>query len=394
MSTYGEILLSARAALWANRRRAVLLAAIPAVGVAVISGAIGFVQTSAGELESSLRKLGADHVVVEPGGAGVGGEVPKLPAEAEERARRVPGVRGVAAMSRIASVKVSASLAGESLVTQSDAAPVWAAAAGLPSLLGTRMSGGRFINDFDETTAGPVAVVGSRLADQLGLLPGAQSLRLGGQVFGVVGVLAPVKMLPEMDRSVIVPASAAQRILSDDGRPSRLVVAVAHGKSRAVAGLLPTAVTYETAPAVAAEVASDLLAAREEINSTLAATVGGIGALTLLMSGVAIAASLSASVIQRRSEIGVRRALGHPRGVVSAQFLIEAVLLGASGACAGAIGGITAVLALTFSQGWSPVINPLTLLLASVLAIEVCGLGAIAPALKAARLDPLESLRS
>ena len=186
--------------------------------------------------------------------------------------------------------------------------------------------------------------------------------------------------------------SAEEDFDDEDQEPNKLYVRAEPGTERKTAEVLPIAITLGGSTEVAAKIPTDLLAAQSETDTTLQFVVAGMGLLALVVGAVGIANVMSISVIQRSSEIGIRRALGHSRSTVALQFLLEALGVGILGGLLGVVVGLGAMWVGTNVAGWVFILQP-WLPCGLVGAVIVSMVAGIFPALKAARLEPLETLR-
>lgn len=372
--------------LVARPGRMMLMAAGPLLGVAVIVGSIGILQSTTGELRDALRRLGTNLVTVTVAEG-------RLPHEAAERAASVPTVDAVAALGSVGGTIVSAApLTGQLAVPPAN--QVLTADPQLAGVLEIGLAWGRSLRGFDEEATTTAAVIGGGVAERLWLeSPEVRTLYIGGYPFAVVGVLERSVLYPEVDSAVLIPTSTAQQVFGADPRPAALLVRVEDGTERRTAGLLGDAVTYGAPLNLRASVPSDLLAAQTEIDRTLAGAVVGLGLLAMVVGGFGIANVMLISVMERRREIGVRRALGHTRGVIALQFLTESGLVGLIGAGLGAALAAGFVVAISTARGWTVVLDPLVVAAAVAAAVMVSLLAGMYPAARAARLQPLDALR-
>lgn len=366
--------------------RMLLMAAGPLLGVAVIVGSIGVLQSTTGQLREALRQLGTNLVVVDAADG-------RLSGEAAQRVARVATVKGVAAVGRVDAVSTSAAFPGGELAVP-PANQVLTADSELFGELEVGLRSGRGLGAPDEMGSTTAAVIGDRVADRL-LLEGPvpRTVYLGQSPFAIVGVLEPSVLYPEVDSAILIPTSTAAEMFGADPRPDTLLVRVEDGAVRATAEILADTVTYGAPANVRVSVPADLLAARTEIDRTLAGAVVGLGLLAMLVGGFGIANVMLISVIERRREIGVRRALGHRRAAIAVQFLTESAFVGLVGGVAGAALAVAFVAIVSAAKGWTVVLEAFVIAGAVGAATLMSVLAGVYPATRAARLQPLDALR-
>jgi putative ABC transport system permease protein len=393
VSRYRELLGVAFAGLAARKSRTLLIMLGPTLGVAAIIAAVGLTDSAKGDLKLKLRELGTDLIVAEASSS-FGTDTPKMPADAVPRALSVPTVDRVAAVSELSGVVVTP-YAEAASVYETVPIPVLAADSQLPSVLDVTMVTGRWLNDFDQQELARSAVIGQGLAEEIEMLPGeSRSIDVGGKAYAVVGILERVELDPALNNAVFITFGSAEEDFNDeDQEPNKLYVRADPGTERDTSAILPIAITLGGSTEVAAKIPTDLLAAQSETDTTLQFIVAGMGLLALVVGAVGIANVMSISVIQRSSEIGIRRALGHSRSTVGLQFLLEALGVGILGGLLGVVVGLAAMWAGTNLADWVFVLQPWLPWAGLVGAILVSMLAGIVPALKAARLEPLETLR-
>jgi putative ABC transport system permease protein len=262
----------------------------------------------------------------------------------------------------------------------------------LPTL-GATMAEGRFLDDALATL--PTVVLGSEAATRLGInsLEGGPMVWLGDQWFSVVGILDPVPLAADIDRSALIGYPVAEEEFGIDSAPSTVRVRTDPDLVEAVRDVLaPTA-----NPASPAEVSvtrpSDALEAKAQADDALTALLLGLGAVALLVGGIGIANVLVISVLERRTEIGIRRALGATRRHIRLQFFVEAVLLAAAGGAGGVLLGSAVTAGYATSRDWTVAV-PITALAGGVgVALAVGALAGLYPAARAARLAPADAVR-
>ena len=272
--------------------------------------------------------------------------------------------------------------------------PVIATHLNLPETMDVPMVSGRFLNEYDEASAARVAVIGKDLAEEYGYIANEQrSIQVGGLDYGVVGVLDYVLLEPSMDSAVFLTfANAVEDWDVDEPDPTRLYIR-APTNTRYVAQEVPTVVSLGGPDGANTRVPTDLLDAQSQVDENLNNLTKLMGGLALIVGGVGIANVMSISVIQRSSEIGIRRALGHSRGTIAMQFLVEALVVGVLGGILGAGAGAGVVWLVSEMRDYTMILSVSGLFRWGLVSVAVAVVAGLYPSTKAARLEPLETLR-
>ena len=393
MNWFREILGVGISGLTARKIRTLLIMLGPVLGAAGIVAAVGLNESAKGDVRQTLERLGTNLIVASADGTFSGGEAPTLPEDAVDRALNVSTVDRVAGVTEIGSLTVLPSQGGRDFF-RTIPVPVLSSDQNLLEVLDAKMLYGRFINGADEDNYFRSAVIGQDLAGDYQYLPGeVRTIDVNGEIYGVVGVLENVDLVPKLDTAVIIPKSAAEEDFDIEQKPTTLYVRSTEGTVDSTANALPVAINLGGNEGVTVAVPSDLLEAQGAVDTTLRNILFLMGGLALLVGGVGIANVMSISVIQRSGEIGIRRALGHTKVTIAMQFVLEALFVGVLGGLAGVLAGVGVIYLVSAVLGWIATLNIPLFLVAGGMALIVSVIAGLYPAWKAARLEPLETLR-
>jgi putative ABC transport system permease protein len=373
-----------------RRNRSVMSAIGIAIGIAAIVGVLGLSNSSRSNLINQIDALGTNLIQVQPQtGIGVGNAA--LPATAAGAIARIPNVQAVSQ-----EIATGANVYRSRYVPSEYTAGLSVTAVD-PNILTTlhgSVSQGHFLNAANIKY--PVAVLGATAARALGIisLDGAPTVSIGGQNFTVVGILTPFPLSPALDSSAMVGIPAAVSILGVTNTPSTIDVRANPNDINSVLGALGATADPENPDQVAATSPTAQLQAKAAATSTLTELLLGLGAVALLVGGVGIANIMVITVLERRSEIGLRRALGATRRHIMVQFITESLMLAAIGGIAGVLLGVIATVVFAELQSWGIIIPAIAVWGGLLAALVIGGIAGLYPALRAARLSPTEALRS
>ncbi|MFD1547169.1 ABC transporter permease [Nonomuraea guangzhouensis] len=383
---FADVLRVGAAGLSTRPTRVILSALGIAIGIATMIAVIGISASSREQLLRQLDRLGTNLLTVSAGQT-MFGKPAELPTGAVAMVERIGPVRTAGATGAItATVRRTRYIPEE--VTGGIA--VQAATTGLLATLEGGLSKGTWLNAATERQ--PVVVLGAKAAETLGISRTGVRVWMGGRWFTVVGILTPMPLAPEIERSVLVGFPAGAELLGFDGHPSTIYERSAEESVEGVRGVLPRTVNPENPQEVNVSRPSDALAAKAAAAGAFTNLLLGLGAVALLVGGVGVANTMVISVLERRSEIGLRRSLGATRGQVRVQFLSESLLLSALGGVVGAVLGALATTGYALSRGWPAVVPPWALGGAIAATLVIGTLAGLYPAMRAARLSPTVAL--
>lgn len=384
-----DVLRLAAYGLRARPLRVVLSALGIAIGIAAMVAVVGTSTSSRAQLNRLLDSLGTNLLTAGPG-LTLSGEQATLPDQSVAMVSRVGSVESVTAIGQLPKAKVYRT--NKIPAPQSGGIGTYAVHTDLLNTVGATVASGTWLND--ATAQYPAVVLGARTAERLGIdaVNGDIQVWLGERWFTVVGILDPVPLAPELDLGALIGWQAAQRYVGFDGDITKLYIRTDPDAVEAVHGLLARTVNPAQPNEVDVSRPSDALAARAAANTTFTGLLLGLGAVALLVGGIGVANTMVISVLERRSEIGLRRSLGATRGHIRIQFLAESLLLSVLGGSTGILlgSGVTAVYATL--QNWPTVVPSWVIAGGITAALIIGGVAGLYPAMRAARLAPTEAL--
>lgn len=372
--------------LRARPGRSILTSIGIAIGIAAIVAVVAISASGRADLLAQLDRLGTGLLRVGPGQGVLGGEA-ELPDAAVSMAARIAPVESVSVVGLIDVTVRRTDLIPE---LETGGLAVMAVEPDLLSVLGARIARGRFIGEGDL----PVTVLGKVAAERLGVgdLSVERLVYLGDHWFTVVGVATDLDLHPDLERAALIGYPVAAELFGAV-EPTAIYLRVQPDRSEDVVEVLPATINPENPDQVEITRPADALAAREAADTALTQLLVALGSVALLVGGVAIANIMVMSVLERKMEIGVRRALGATRGHVRRQFLLEAVLLAGIGGVVGVGLGAVITLGVVTARGLILTLPVPAMAAAVGVALAIGAVAGLYPAARAARVPPSQAVR-
>lgn len=385
-----DVTRTAAVGLKTRKLRATLSAVGIMIGIASMVAILGLSESSKSDLLNQLDRLGTNLLTVQAGqGIGIGsGELP------DEAAGMITRIGPVETTSTVSDVGTNAYRSDFVPAGQTGGITVQAVDTNILDTLGGTVAVGEFLNE--ATAAYPTAVLGSVTAERVGIddLTGEPQVLVDDQWFSVVGILDEFVLSPDLDRAVLIGLKSAESYLGHDPVPSTIHVRTDPERVDDVLAVLPATANPQNPEEVEVARPSDVLEAREAVDDAFTALFLGLGAVALLVGGVGIANVMVISVLERKSEIGLRRALGATRGHIRIQFLGESLLLSSLGGLGGVLVGWLVTLGYANLKGWTTLVPTIAIGGGLAAALLIGAIAGLYPAMRAARLSPTEALRS
>ncbi|WP_100809667.1 MULTISPECIES: ABC transporter permease [unclassified Microbacterium] len=375
--------------LRANPLRAALSALGIAIGIAAMVAVIGISTSSEALVKERLSSLGTNLLTV-TAGSDLFGSDSKLPADGIQRVRNLSGVETATWTAALAEVNVYRNPSIDAEAT--GGLTVLAAGDELLPATGSSLRAGVWLNP--ATANLPTTVLGAKAAERLGIRTIGSQVSLGGRLFTVVGILEPAPLAPELDVAALIGGEIAGELFVFDGSPTTIYERSSDESVAVVRELLPRTVNPESPNEVKVSRPSDALAAKNTIDQAFTGLLVGVGSIALLVGGIGVANTMVITVLERRREIGLRRAIGATRGHIRSQFLVEAVLLASLGGLGGSLIGWLIIWLVATANGWLVSIPPYVLVGGVIVTMLVGAIAGSLPAMRAARTSPTAALSS
>ena len=383
-----DILRLAGTGLRARPMRAFLSALGIAIGIAAMIAVVGVSTSSRAQLTAQLESLGTNMLTLTPGSDLTGAEV-KFPTDAVGRVDKIDGVQQSSSTSL-----VKASVYRSSLSDKAATGGISALVAepGLLDVVAGEVDKGAWLNP--ATSSYPSTVLGAAAARRLGVVEPGTQVWLGGTSFTVVGILKPSVLAPELDNAALIGAPVAERLFGYAGNPTTIYERSADRAVERVRELLGPTISPQAPGAVKISRPSDALAAKNAADQAFTSLLTGVGSIALVVGGIGVANTMIISVLERRREIGLRRALGAMRGHILIQFLAEALLLAGLGGALGCVIGVGVTAGVAAANGWPFALPALIILAGLGVTVLIGAVAGLYPAVRAARTPPTAALNA
>jgi putative ABC transport system permease protein len=369
--------------------RAVLSALGIAIGIAAMIAVVGISTSSQAKLAATLDELGTDLLSASQG-QDFFGETVDLPLTAGASAGRTHGVRSAATTGTVADAGVYRS----SMVPEgnTNGITVRSASPTLLDVLDASVAKGVWLTE--GMARYPVVVLGAEAAARLGITEPGRHVMIGSAEYVVAGILEPVPLAAEIDSSALIGEQAAEALAGSPVHPTAVYVRADPALVPQVRDLLARSIQPQSPSDVEVTRPSDALAAQQAADQAFTGLLVGLGGVALLVGGIGVANTMVISVLERRREIGLRRALGATRSHIRQQFLAEALFLSLLGGVAGVLLGVAVTGVFAALRGWPLAIPPVVLAAGLGATLVIGALAGLWPAVRAARIPPTEALQS
>jgi len=367
------------------------------LGIGSFVAIVGIAQTASGQIGKQFNVLQATQAYVfDVGAAQSSSPTVDFPPNADAQADRIHGVVAAGVYWTVQFKQAAVSAHASGFLASKRALPVTAASPGLLAAAGVKLVSGTLFNQFHETHAQNVAVLGETAAAGLGItsLEGQPAIFIDGQPFTVIGIIASSQRLPQLSVGVTVPESTALRLWGPPAHEqAQMLIHTTLGAARVVAEQAPVAIRPDNPTLLKGAAAPSAAQLQRNVSTSLNTLFLTLAGIALIVGAVGIANTTLVAVLERAGEIGLRRALGARPRHIGVQFLTESTALGLLGGLIGASLGVVAILAITIYRHWTALLDPRIVIAAPVAGAVVGLLAGLYPALRASLMEPADALR-
>lgn len=395
--TLRDLLNEAIAGMFARPWRMVLTMLGIVIGLTALVATLGLSGTANNRIISQFDELAATGIVATVRPGAVVGNASAIPWDAAARLLRLEGVAAAGTLSEVnvGDTLVSASPIKDPRNQTAFNLAVKAVSPELYTAVRAELETGRFPDQGHSDRADRVAVLGPTAASRLGIVSvdNLPAIAIGDRIYLVIGILRNVARQPDLLGSVIIPEGTAQHDYGLTG-PESVVIETRIGAASLIVQQTPLALRPDNPRVIRVEFPPEPQRVRDAVQGDLNVTFLLLGGLSLIVGAIGIANIMLVSVIERIGEIGLRRAIGATRRHIAAQFLLESASMGVIGGVLGASVGVLIVVAVSASQAWTPVLDPAAPVLAPLVGAGIGLVSGTYPALRAARMEPVEAFRN
>lgn len=387
----------ALAGLFARPGRTILTVVATVVGLAALVATLGLTRTASNRIVGRFDELAATQIIVSSKQAVPDAPTNEMPWDSPARLRRL---NGVVAAGNLSKVDVRGALVSTSPVSdpqgQTDLKlAVQAASPDLFPTIRAQLGAGRLIDEGQSERADRVVVLGVNAAARLGItdLDRLPAIRIGDELFLVTGIVTDVARKHEVLSAAIMPEGTARRLYGLKS-PETVVIETRIGATKLISEQAALALRPDRPSGLKVAAPAEQRRVRDRVKSDLSLLFVLLGGVSLLVGAIGIANVTLVSVMERTGEIGLRRALGATRRQIGLQFLAESSAMGFAGGIAGASLGTLIVVGVSAAQTWTPVLDPITPFVIPLVGAVTGLLAGSYPALRAARMEPVEALQA